>query len=268
MAVAAAGIYLAFDGGPDGSKAEDAGIGPYDEIVLRGARAIGERGGLGKVIALRSAAGSWRDAESSSSESDHKGAIGRGDLRLSAGGALLIVRFADDEVAGQMAVPDLGPFAGVLVGTHEVRGDDQTLAVRVSRISPWQLTDRAGASFQGAIREALVFVATGYSAVNHPRQGVKISEPARLQPEPPTVDAPQMPMSFAPEEDAPRCVWLDRVKTAPRITLRMAPPRLSTSVKTPAASSVGLRLPGPVRSHRTSAIATATPSSCGQSAIT
>src|SRR5438477_11727566 len=225
MAVAAAGIYLAFDGGPDGSKAEDAGIGPYDEIVLRGARAIGERGGLGKVIALRSAAGSWRDAESSSSESDHKGAIGRGDLRLSAGGALLMVRFADDEVAGQVAVPDLGPFARVLVGTHEVRADDQTLAVRVSRISPWQLTDRAGASFPGAVREALVFVATGQLAVNHPRQDVETGEAARSQPEPSPVNAPKVPTSFAPQEDAPPSVWVERVKTVPSIYISRPDPK-------------------------------------------
>ena len=225
MAVAAAGIYLAFDGGPDGSKADDAGIGPYDEIVLRGARAVGEREGLGKVIALRSSAGSWRDAESSSSESDHKSGGGPGDLRVSAGRAQVLVRFSDDEVAGQTAVPDLGPFARVLVGTHEVRGDEQTLAVRVSRISPWQLTDRAGASFQGAIREALVFVATGHLAVNHPRPGVRTSEPARSQPEPPTVDAPKVPTSFAPEEDAPPSVWVERERRAPNIYISRPDPK-------------------------------------------
>src|SRR5207244_10668819 len=104
MAVAAAGIYLAFDGGPDGSKADDAGIGPYDEIVLRGARAVGERAGLGKVIALRSSAGSWRDAESSSSESGQKGGIGRGDLRRSAGSHTVLLRCSDDDVSGQDAV--------------------------------------------------------------------------------------------------------------------------------------------------------------------
>src|SRR2546430_8581537 len=212
MAVAAVGIYLAFDGGPDGSKAEDAGIGPYDEIVLRGARAVGEREGLGKVIALRSSAGSWRDAESSSSESDHKSGGGPGDLRVSAGRAQVLVRFSDDEVAGQTAVPDLGPFARVLVGTHEVRGDEQTLAVRVSRISPWQLTDRAGPSFQGAIREALVFVATGRSVPNRQRQPASPSAPAAKRPEPAKGDAPTMPMSFAPEEDAPPSVWVNRVQ--------------------------------------------------------
>src|SRR6266568_1463104 len=119
VAVMAAGVYLAFEGGPDASAPDGAGIGPYDEIVLRGARAVGEREGLGKVILLR---------------------------------------FADDEVAGQPAVPDLGPFAVVVVGTHQVRGDAETLAVRVSRISPWQLTDRAGTGFQGAMKQAIVFI--------------------------------------------------------------------------------------------------------------
>src|SRR5947208_12724709 len=209
MAVAAVGIYLAFDGGPDGSKAEDAGIGPYDEIVLRGARAVGERAGLGKVIALRSSAGSWRDAESSSSESDHKSGGGPGDLRVSAGRAQVLVRFSDDEVAGQMAVPDLGPFARVLVGTHEVRGDEQTLAVRVSRISPWQLTDRAGASFQGTMKDALIFVASGRSTASQPRPGVAAAEPRASQPEIAAAANGAGASKDAAEDDAPS-VWVDR----------------------------------------------------------
>jgi hypothetical protein len=226
VVVAASGIYLAFDGGPDESNADDAGIGPYDEIVLRGARAVGERGGLGKVIALRSAAGSWRDAESSSSESDQKGDTGRGDLRLSAGGGDVLVRFSDDAVAGQQRVPDLGPFAKVVVGTHEVRGDDQTLAVRVSRISPWQLTDRAGTSFQGATKEALVFVATGRSAASRPRKNAVTSEPPRSLPEPAVADSPKAAAAPAPaDDDAAPSVWVDRAKTTPNIYISRPDPK-------------------------------------------
>jgi hypothetical protein len=211
--VAAAGIYLAFDGGPDGSKADEAGIGPYDEIVLRGARAVGERAGLGKVIALRSAAGSWRDAESSSSESDQKSGTGRGDLRLSAGKGAVLVRFPNDEVAGQMVVPDLGPFAQVLVGTYEIRGDEQTLAVRVSRIAPWQLTDKTGASFQGATREALVFLATGHSAASR-----VTSEPSAARPEAPAASLPKAAAAPAPpDDDATPSVWVERERQAPNI---------------------------------------------------
>ena len=207
MAVMAGGVYLAFDGGPDASGLGGAGIGPYDEIVLRGARAVGERDGLGKVIALRSAAGSWRDAESSSSGSDQV-ETGRGDLRISGGESAVVLRFADDEVAGHTAVPDLGPFTSVVVGTHEVRGDEQTLAVRVSRISPWQLTDRAGAGFQGAMKEALVFVAKGRAASTQPRAIVAISAP-----EPKPAEARPTPPVDEPEPS----VWVDRAKIAPNI---------------------------------------------------
>ena len=204
MAALAAGVYLAFDGGPDASGPGGAGIGPYDEIVLRGARAVGERDGLGKIIALRSAAGSWRDAESSSSGSDHA-ETGRGGLRISAGGGEVVVRFGDDEVAGQKAVPDLGPFASVVVGTHEVVADEGTLAVRISRIAPWQLTDRAGAEFQGVTKEALVFVAGGPSAARHPRQAAATPEPRPSQPE------------TTPAAEPEPSVWVDRVKSAPNI---------------------------------------------------
>jgi hypothetical protein len=205
VAVRAAGVYLAFDGGPDTSGPDGPGIGPYDQIVLRGARAVGERDGLGKIIALRSAAGSWRDAETSAAESDQVEA-GRGDLRVSAGGDDVLVRFSEDEVAGHASVPDLGPFAVVVVGTHDVRGDDQAFAVRVSRISPWQLTDRAGASFQGTVKDALVFVTSRRSASSQPR--IATTAEAR----------PSIPDSPATEvDDSTPSVWVDRVKAAPEI---------------------------------------------------
>lgn len=209
MAVTAAGVYLAFDGGPDASGPGGPGIGPYEEIILRGARAVGERAGLGKVIALRSAAGSWRDADSSSSQSDQIES-GRGALRISAGDGGVLVRFSDDEVAGHMSVPDLGPFAAVVVGTHEVRGDEETLAVRVSRISPWQLTDRAGPGFQGTMKEALIFVPTARAASRRPRQIAAIPEPRQSQPE-------AAPAATPAADDAEPSVWIDRVKVAPNI---------------------------------------------------
>jgi hypothetical protein len=210
----AAGVYLAFDGGPDASGSGGAGIGPYEEIVLRGARAVGERAGLGKVIALRSAAGSWRDAESSSSGPDQADS-GKGELRITGGGAHILLRFSDDGVAGHMTIPDLGPFAVVHVGTHDVRGDDVTLAVRVSRVSPWQLTDRAGAAFQGATKEALVFIAAARTGSPQPRQVA------------PTPDArPAQPPPAAPAaEDAEPSVWVDRVKNSPEIYISRPGPK-------------------------------------------
>ena len=222
MAIATGGVYLAFNGGPDASPSDRPGIGPYDEIVLRGARAVGERDGLGKVIALRSSSGSWRDAETSSAQSDPV-EDGRGELRISGGSHDVVVRFSDDEVAGHPAVPDLGPFRVVLVGTHEVRGDEDTLAVRVSRVSPWQLTDRAGSGFQGAMKDALVFAPSARLAA-----GPRFSPAPEARPTP----APQSPATSpatnpadatngtAPGTDADDpapSVWVDRAKIAPNI---------------------------------------------------
>jgi hypothetical protein len=215
VVIATAGVYLAFNGGPDASDPDRPGIGPYDEIVLRGARAVGERGGLGKVIALRSSAGSWRDAETSSAESD-KVEDGRGDLRISAGSDAVVVRFSDDEVAGHASVPDLGPFAAVVVGTHEVRGDEDILAVRVSRISPWQLTDRAGSSFQGTTKDAVVFAATGGWASNQPRpipETIALPKP----PEPATAPLTTNGTPADAADDPAPSVWVDRAKAAPNI---------------------------------------------------
>lgn len=214
VTVVTAGVYLAFDGGPDASGPNAQGIGPYDEIVLRGARAVGERAGLGKIIALRSAAGSWRDAETSAAEADHVDA-GRGDLRVSADNGEVIVRFSADDVVGAAAVPDLGPFATVVVGAHDVRGDADTLAVRVSSISPWQLTDRAGASFQGTMHDALVFVATGRTALTQPRAIEEATPPERSKAK--DSGAGDLGDDPAATQDEAPSVWVDRAKAAPNI---------------------------------------------------
>jgi hypothetical protein len=216
MAVTTAGVYLAFDGGPDASSPDGHGIGPYEEIVLRGARAVGERGGFGKVIALRSAAGSWRDAETSAAESNQV-ETGRGDLRVRADHGGVVVRFGDDDVIGAAAVPDLGPFAVVVVGTYDVRGDEETLAVRVSRISHWQLTDKAGASFQGTLKDALVFAAAGRATPSQPRRSAETSARAPAETKNAEVREPDRPnVPAASEDDAPS-VWVDRAKAAPNI---------------------------------------------------
>jgi hypothetical protein len=216
VAVTTAGVYLAFDGGPDASSSDGPGIGPFDEIVLRGARAVGEREGLGKVIALRSSTGSWRDAETSSAESNTADG-GRGDLRISAGDDDVVVRFSDDEVAGHAAVPDLGPYGTVVVGTHAVRADEDTLAVRVSRISPWQLTDKAGSGFQGAMKDALVFVASARSATSQPRSSPVARDIPAARPEAaskvPSANGEPTP----PADDAEPSVWVERAKAAPNI---------------------------------------------------
>jgi hypothetical protein len=224
VAVTTTGVYLAFDGGPDASGPDGLGIGPYDEIVLRGARAVGERGGLGRIIALRSSAGRWRDAETESSSAvSEPDEVGRVDLRFRAGDDDVVVRFSDDQVAGHASVPDLGPFSVVVVGSHEVRGDEETIAVRVSRISPWQLTDRAGAGFQGTMKDALVFAATGRSAATHPRPAAVTPKaaPSRRGSAPAAastpVAAPKGAEGPTAADEAAPSVWVDRAKPAPNI---------------------------------------------------
>ena len=128
----------------------------------------------------------------------------------------VVVRFSDDEVAGQGSVPDLGPFTVVVIGTYDVRGDDETLAVRVSRIAPWQLTDRAGARFQGAMKDALIFVAAGRSTASQPRPIGTTAEPRASQPTIAAATSGAGAAKEAAEDDAPS-VWIDRVRAAPEI---------------------------------------------------
>ena len=207
MAIGQPGVYLGFDNGGDGAGRARPDVGPYDEIVLRGARAVGEREGLGRIIASRSSTGRWRDAEAEPAAYESGVPAGSdGDLRVSSREGDLFVRFLDDEIAGAATVPDLGPFATVLVGTHDVRADAETLAVRVSRIAPWQLTDRAGAAFQGVTKDALVFVAVA-GVGGAPRADARETVPV----------VPSMKASAAPVDEPAPAVWVDRVRVAPEI---------------------------------------------------
>ena len=56
------GVYLSFATAREPMDP----MGPYDEIVVRGARVVGETSGLGQVIAVRGSKGEWLDAEGTS----------------------------------------------------------------------------------------------------------------------------------------------------------------------------------------------------------
>src|SRR5439155_635349 len=59
-----AGVYLTFFDEGAALSAELPALGPYDDIVIRGARVIGERAQLGEMIAAHAADGRWIGAES------------------------------------------------------------------------------------------------------------------------------------------------------------------------------------------------------------
>ena len=186
------GVYLSFATAREPMDP----MGPYDEIVVRGARVVGETSGLGQVIAVRGSKGEWLDAEGTSPSGILADPNAGLEVRAEPG---VIVRFLTDDVEGLAVVPEIGPFALIEVETHTVRADRKTLAVRLGRAAPWQLTDAAGPAFQGRTKDALVFVATP--------NGKTIAAPAFT----PKAERAPLTRPTAPEEREPS-VWVDRVK--------------------------------------------------------
>ena len=193
MGVPSLGVYLSFAS----AGAPSDPMGPYDEIVVRGARIVGDRSGLGQVIAVRGSKGEWLDADGTNPTAVPNDPNAGLEVRAGSG---VMVRFLSDDVEGLALVPEIGPFALIEVETHVVRADRKTLAVRLARAAPWQLTDGAGSAFQGRTKDALVFVAAS--------NGKPIETPAfRTEAAPPPTPRPATPV----EEREPS-VWVDRVR--------------------------------------------------------
>jgi hypothetical protein len=188
------GIYVTFYNEGDPAAPQRARIGPYDDVVIRGPRAVGGRAGVGQIVAARGSNGEWMGALAG----QQSGGDTRTHINVIAEGAELLVRFFDEETTEGTRASDFGPFRSVAVGVHDIRTDGNVLAVRVSRTAPWLLTDNAG-KLEGTAKAAIAFV-TG-AAVAHVATTARVAQPA-----------PNAPSAKAPVEERAPGVWVDRVK--------------------------------------------------------
>jgi hypothetical protein len=194
------GLYLTlYDEGRPGDR-DRAAVGPFDELTVRSARVVGERGQFGRIIAAHGADGGWLgvDAEVQRSLGTEPTGGKLSHIRVRAQDAKVFLRLFDDAPEREAAVPELGPFDLVVIGTNDIGADGRTIAVRVAPTAPWLLTDLAGAGLQGTAKTVLTFRAGTSAALLTPAQlPAKQSDPW-------------------PAEQPPS-VWVDRVRAAPDI---------------------------------------------------
>lgn len=207
MAQESAGLYATFRDETETAHVPAAVLGPFDELTIRSARAVGERAEVGTVIAAHAANGRWRAADP---ELQHVleargGDATRGEIRVHTEDRDLYVRAFDDEPERSAAVAEIGPFSVVDVGTHTLRADGLIVAVRVSAMGPWLLTDKAGADLSGIAKLVLTLSAGSARRAFAPRL--------------PTLVAPaETPVgSHAASELAAPFVWVDRVRPVQEI---------------------------------------------------
>jgi hypothetical protein len=148
------GVYVQFF--DDGESAEKSlpPLGPFELLIVRHNRIIGDREQVEHDAHDMTAHGSverWLEAELELRRAlgDEPGGARRNHMRIRAPRGDIIVRFYDYTGDEPPKVPELGPFYALTVGKREVRADDKLLAIRSTDMSPWTLTDQVRPGIAG-----------------------------------------------------------------------------------------------------------------------
>ena len=225
------GLYVTFltEGEPVGDELPP--VGPLEHLVVRDRSLIAVRKGWGSDVF--GGGGRWVEAENELRRATGKepGGAKRPDLRI-AGPEGVYLRFVSfGETAEHDPVPELGPYAVVVVSRGGIEADGDPLATRTGTDQKWELTGVGGSAFVGVVRPDIAFRTR--STAYHPeitpfRAGVQPA-PVRV-PVPAPAPAPQMapapsvaaavieqPRSQRPSED-PGLTLRDRIRSEPSTT--------------------------------------------------
>ena len=221
MSITDSGVYLQFFNEGEALEKELPPLGPFELLIIRHNRLIGDREHIEHDTQDLMGAGSverWLEAELELRRAlgDEPGGAHRHHMRIRAPRGDIIVRFYD--YAGDEAprVPELGPFYQLIVGKREVRGDDKLLAIRSTDMSPWTLTDAVRPGVAG-INKADLSVFALSARETRPAPPPTFVPPATpvpvVEPVPATMTAP--PAAITPPAPA---------MTAPAVTITAPPP--------------------------------------------
>jgi len=153
------GLYVTFftEGEPMGGELPP--VGPLEHVVVRNGSLIADLkdGGWSDIFG---AGPRWTEAkqEFRRATGQEQGGTKRPDLRVGGpeGVYLRFVSFGED--AEHDPVPELGPYAVVIVGHREVEADGDSLATRTgTNQAVWQLTGVGGSAFVGVVRPDIAF---------------------------------------------------------------------------------------------------------------
>ena len=197
------GLYLTFFNEGEPFDAELPPVGPLENVVVRDRSLVADRKDSQEADHF-AAGGRWIEAESELRRATGRepGGAKRSDIRIAAPEGVYL-RFVSFGVAAEQdTVPELGPYAIVIVGKRGVEADGDSLATRSgSNGNLWELTGVGGSAFVGLSRPDIAFRTR--STVYHPetklvRAASPVQEPPRPIATPPA--APVAASSRAPEE--------------------------------------------------------------------
>jgi hypothetical protein len=212
------GLYLTFFREGEPIDGELPPVGPLEHVVVRGRSLIADRKDGGSD--LFGGGGRWVEAENELRRATGKepGGPKRPDLRIAGpeGVYLRFVSFGDP--AEHDPLPELGPYAVVVLNGRGIEADGDALASRTGSNQLWELTGVGGGAFVGVIRPDIAFRtrSTAYHPeVNTFRAGAKPSR-ARSAPAiaPAAARAVEPPQQQGPSED-PGLTLRDRIGSEP-----------------------------------------------------
>jgi hypothetical protein len=128
--------------------------------VLRRGVLVAERRTVQQADGVNVAIDRWLEAELEMQRAtgEEPGGPKRGEVRIAARDGVFMRFGVFGETREHDFVPELGPFAVVVVGPRAVLGDGVTLAIRPpSELAPWELTAGAGADHAGVHKPDLAF---------------------------------------------------------------------------------------------------------------
>jgi hypothetical protein len=233
------GVYLQFFDEGESFDAELPPIGPFELLIIRHNRIIGDREHVEHDMLGAGSVERWLEAELELRRAlgDEPGGVKRAHMRIRAPRGDIIVRFYD--YAGDEApkVPELGPFYAITVGKREVRADDKLLAIRSTDMSAWTLTDAVRPGIAGINKAD--FSVFSLSA-RDPRAPSAPPAPVAAAPVAPRAAAPA-PAPVAPVHAGPAKEFVERRTVQREIYVARPDPRQDETL-TPADVNLILRV--------------------------
>jgi hypothetical protein len=210
------GLYLTFFNEGEPFDAELPPVGPLEHVVVRDRSLVADRKDSQEADHF-GAGGRWLEAESELRRATGKepGGAKRSDIRIGAPEGVYL-RFVSYGVAGEQdTVPELGPYAVVVIGKRGVEADGDSLATRSgSNGNLWELTGVGGSAFVGLSRPDIAFRTR--STVYHPDTKLVRAAAPPVQAPPRPVAAPPPPVAAAPRPPDEAVLTLrDRIGSEP-----------------------------------------------------
>jgi hypothetical protein len=214
------GLYVTFFSRHEPASKELPPVGPLDNVVLRQHVLVAERLSVQQAQELGVGIDRWLEAELEMQRAigEEPGGPKRGQQRYSARNGVY-VRFAVFGDAHERdLVPELGPFAVVVIGPRSVEADGTTLATRLaSELAVWELARGAGDDYIGLHKPDLAFRTA--NTVYHP--SITVARPAVVEaaaPPPavetqlpaPAVTPPRSEPAFTPAPHGQETIFQER----------------------------------------------------------